>query len=167
MTGPSSCSSRVESHRARLAEAGLVPGAAPPVDDEQLEELRSTRSALARDLIEQAGARCRGSSQAYLEAVNQLQRADAYDPYLHREWGLTLRVRGGRDAEAEQHIAVAATLFEQALGALAAGLDVAGPQMMPGGHALTAGALRRELAATRALLAPAHAPGATRRGDEL
>ena len=156
----------MQAHQARLAAAGLAPGAAPAVEDEEAEELRSKRSMLARDLVAQAGARCRGSSQAYLEAVNQLQRGDAYDPYLHREWGLALRSRQGREAEAEQHIAVAATLFEQALGMLSAGHDVAGPQMMPGGESLTLGALRRELAATQALMAPA-LQTAKRRGGEL
>jgi hypothetical protein len=160
----------VEAHRARLAEATSAAErflAAYPDDDERTEELRSKRSALARDLVAKAGAQCRGSSQAYLEALNQMQRADAYDPYLHREWGLALRARGGRDAEAEQHITVAATLFEQALGVLAAGHDIAGPQMLPGGDGLTPGALHRELAATRTLLVPASRQATNRRGGEL
>ena len=146
----------MEAHRARLGE--VTSAAARADDDDEVEELRGKRAALARDLIAKAGSQCRGSSQAYLEVLNQLQRADAYDPHLHREWGLALRARGGRDAEAEQHIQVAAALFEQALGALAAGHDIEGPQMPPGGDKLTAAVLRRELAATRALF-----PAPTRR----
>ena len=168
VTNPSSCTSLVTAHRAQLA--GLISAAertaaAGEDDEERVAELRSKRAALARQLIATAGPRCRDSSQAYLEAINALQRADAYDPYLHREWGLALRARGGRSAEAEQHIAVAAALFEQALAAAAAGHDIEGPQMLPGGEELTLGKLRQELAATRALLpAPAGGAAAMARG---
>ena len=154
-------------HRARLAEVTSVAvqaSSARDDDEERAVELRSKRAALGRQLIAKAGPLCRGSSQAYLEAINNLQRADAYDPYLHREWGLALRARSGRDAEADQHIAVAAALFEQALGAVAAGHDVEGPQMLPGGDGLTLSALRQELDATRALLPPPAGGTATLRG---
>jgi len=167
VTGPNSCNALVEAHRGRVAEATAAAERGSADDDEHLEELRITRSELARAFIAKAGSRCRASSQAYLEALNTLQRADAYDPFLHREWGLALRARG-RDAEAEQHITVAATLFEQALGMLNAGHDIAGPQMLPAGDGLSIAALRRELGATRALLAPAKpAKAAKTRGGEL
>ena len=155
-------------HRARLAEvtsAAERAASAHAEDEERVAELRSRRAALGRQLSAKAGPLCRGSSQTYLEAINNLQRADAYDPYLHREWGLALRARGGRDAEANQHISVAAALFEQALGVVAVGHEVEGPQMLPGGEGLTLGALRQELAATRALMPPPPGGAATHRGD--
>lgn len=168
MSGPNSCNALVEAHRGRVAEATAAAERGSGDDDEHVEELRIARSELARSFIAKAGSRCRGSSQAYLEALNALQRADAYDPFLHREWGLALRARGGRDGEAEQHITVAATLFEQALGMLNAGHDIAGPQMLPAGDGITVAALRRELGATRALLAPAKpAKAAKTRSSEL
>ena len=155
-------------HRTRLAEvisAVERTASAREDDEERVAELRRSRAALGRQLIAKAGPLCRGSSQTYLEAINNLQRADAYDPYLHREWGLALRARGGRDAEADQHIAVAAALFEQAIHAIAAGHEVEGPQMLPGGEGLTIGTLRQELAVTRALTPPPSGGAATPRGD--
>lgn len=168
MADINSCNALVEEHRARLAKATSAAERTSAVhSDDDDDDFRGERSALARNFIAAAGTRCRSSSQAYLEAINHLQRVDAYDPYLHREWALALRARGGRDAESLQHLSVAASLFEQALSALSAGHAVEGPQMLPGGDELTLGALRRELAATRALLPQPPIPGAKRRGDEL
>jgi hypothetical protein len=157
-------------HRARLADvvsdAERIASARDD-DEEHVAELRSRRAALGRQLIAKAGPLCRGSSQAYLEAINNLQRADAYDPYLHREWGLALRARGGRDTEADQHITVAAALFEQAMGAVAAGLEIEGSQMLPRSEGLSLGVLRQELAATRGLLSPAGISATPRSDGEL
>jgi hypothetical protein len=156
--GSSGCGTLTDAHTARLAEATAAAASADPdeeEDDTPQEALRIVRSALARDFIAQAGAICRSSSGAYLEAINKLQRLDSYDPFLHREWGLILQARGGRDAEAAQHLAVAVALFEQAAASTAAGRDVEGPQMAPAVRDAGAAAMwKRELAASRALLPP-------------
>jgi hypothetical protein len=158
VVGSSGCGTLTDAHTARLAEATAAAASADPEEEDEdtpQEALRIVRSALARDFIAQAGAICRSSSGAYLEAINKLQRLDSYDPFLHREWGLILQARGGRDAEAAQHLAVAVTLFEQAAASTAAGRDVEGPQMAPAVRDAGAAAMwKRELAASRALLPP-------------
>ncbi len=102
------------------------------------------------------------SSQAYLEAINHMQHLDSYDPFMHREWALLLQARGGRDAEALQHLTVAVALFEHATMAAMSGAMVGGEQMpaalslKPVPNGAEAAAWRREAMQTRALLPAEH-----------
>ena len=146
----------VEAHRAKR-DALL---AAPPADDDAR---RAALSALARELVEAAGPACRSSSHVYLEAVHVAQSADAYDPFLHREWALLLQARGGRDAEALQHMSVAVALFQQAASAEASGQRVAGPHMPP---AAPGAQWMREVGATDALLPAEHRAAMRRQAQQ-
>jgi hypothetical protein len=176
VNGPQGCITLIEAHRARLAE--LIPATGSAAgggdededDEEALGALRVRRSALGRDLVATAGRTCRASSQAYLEAINQMQRLDSYDPFMHREWALLLQARGGRDAEVLQHLTVAVALFEHATMAATAGVTLGGAQM-PAALSLKtvpseaeASAWRREAVQTRMLL-PAEHQHATPHGE--
>jgi hypothetical protein len=85
--------------------------------------LRGSRAALARAFLLQVGGSC-DSHEGYLAAVNALQRAEPYDPLLHREWARLLSLRPGREVEAKQHMNAAAALFADA-GLQAAAAEVA------------------------------------------
>ena len=130
------CGGMVDAMRDRTAEvnvagrdtfgAGVAAGSTPSADVERIR-----RSAVVRDFLLKASGSCRARSHAYMQAVNELQTADPYDPFLHREWALLLQTRGGRDAEAAQHMAMAFAMFQQAAMMSASGQRLAGPELPP------------------------------------
>jgi len=78
-----------------------------------VEALRGLRAPIARSFLSASAGGC-DSHESYLAAVNALQRAEPYDPLLHREWARLLSLRPGREAEARQHLNAAAALFYEA-----------------------------------------------------
>ena len=102
---PKTCTGRVRELRQDMRDITSSYGMGGAV----AQEYALQRAASLRGFIREMGPRCRGK-RSYSVFINELQNADPFDPWLHREWARLLALEL-RLAEAMQHLEASVALF--------------------------------------------------------
>lgn len=103
------CKTLVDAFEARMQR--LMEDSAHVGGSAGVELTTKEKRVAIREFIRDAGAACHTQRQ-YLITINKLQTADAFDPFLHREWSALLMVEH-RYEEAEAHLNAAAMILQR------------------------------------------------------